>query len=68
MATKTVRRRRLRELEDALRAAVLDLQWMAEVWNAADRVAGRPGELPYDPSAPPEPPPPSGEPVAWADA
>lgn len=64
MATKAARRRRLRELEAALRAAVLDLQWMAEVWNAADRVAGRPGEMPY---APPVPPPMAGEPVVRAE-
>ena len=61
MATKTVRRR-LRELETALQAAVFEVQWMAEVWNAADRVAGRPGEVPYPTLDTPElAPPRSGQ-------
>ena len=56
MATKRIRRR-LRELENALRAAVVEVQWMADVWNAADRVAGQHGEVPYDPFASPDLPP-----------
>lgn len=50
MATKGIRSR-LRELEDTLWAAVLELQWMTEMWNAADRVAGGPGDIPYLPFA-----------------
>ena len=50
MATKGIRRQ-LRELEDALRTAVLELQRMTDLWNAADRVAGGPADIPYLPSA-----------------
>jgi len=41
---------------------VFEVQWMAEVWNAADRVAGRPGEVPYPTLDTPElAPPRSGQ-------
>ena len=54
MVTRVTRRQRLRELEGLLQTAVFELQWMADVWNAADRLAGRPGEVPYGDLYPPD--------------
>jgi hypothetical protein len=55
----------LHQIETELRKAVAEVRWLARVLNAADRVAGMNGELPYtEPDD--EGAPPSFEPVTAA--
>jgi hypothetical protein len=52
----------IQELEVELKAAVQEVDWMARVWNAADRVAGSAGELSYvEPGAEATPEPPAAD-------